>query len=326
MKQLFSGALGNIRNDRGHKKAPLTPCKSENECLLYLQFATLLLALLDKDRNTFPSIVGVRVYGSSDAPQVELKGANFGAAPSVRAGDEVLRLNRVEADVIEASLPTAFVGDLRIVVETKESASVFCDSRLVSASSPNSYRVIATDIPLYSDQAGKDVRPDAVGMLLAAIEGGAEFLRIVPTYRGRYSVGDYVTHGPYESKGIGETWYHPPNESRIERAWIGSLIAIPEVIGHSAGSIVGGISIRPSPVRTELGERRALRVAAWLSDGVAGKEIDVSESVEWSVTDPTIAYVTKAVLIPKALGRTDVECKYEDCLARAPALVEHSSR
>ena len=51
---LFAGALGNIRNDRGHKKAPLTPCKSLNDCILYLGFASSLLYLLAKDANTFP--------------------------------------------------------------------------------------------------------------------------------------------------------------------------------------------------------------------------------------------------------------------------------
>jgi uncharacterized protein (TIGR02391 family) len=42
IKALFSGALGFIRNDRGHKKTPTVPCDSVLECLLYLQFASLL--------------------------------------------------------------------------------------------------------------------------------------------------------------------------------------------------------------------------------------------------------------------------------------------
>jgi hypothetical protein len=160
-------------------------------------------------------------------------------------------------------------------------------------------------------------------MLLAANEGGSEFLRIVPTHRGRYSIGDYVTHGPFENRGIGETWYRPPSESRLQSAWTGSLIAIPEVIGQSARSAVGGISIRPNRVRTTLTERRVLRAVAWLSDGVVGKEMDVSEAVSWSVTDRGVAYVNKSVLLPKALGRTEIECSYEQFLARAPVLVEH---
>lgn len=165
-------------NDRGHKKAPLTPCKSEVGCLLYLQFATLLLTLLDKDRNTFPSIVGVRVYGSSNTRLVELKGKNFGNAPSVMAGATPLEPTRVGADVIEAAFRPGLAGDLGVIIGAKESAKVFCDTRLVNPSSPNSHRVIAVDIPIYADQAGKNVRADAVGMLLAANEGGFEFLRI----------------------------------------------------------------------------------------------------------------------------------------------------
>lgn len=326
IKQLFSGALGNIRNDRGHKKAPLTQCKTGRECILYLQFATLLLELLDKDRNTFPLIVGVRVYGTHQNPLVEIRGRNFGPSPSILTPVGSAQVNRLQGDVIEVALPAAFSGELRVARGDKESKPVFCDSKLVGSERTSSYRVLATDLPLYSDEKAVTPRPNVIGLLLLANEGGTEFQRIIPTYRGRYGAGDYVTHGPFETTGIGATWYRPPGEERIEKAWDGALIAVPNVIGRSSGCVIGGISIRPSPVRTQLNERRALRAIAWESDGPAGREVDVSERVVWSTADSAIAHAARSVLIPKALGKTQISCSYEGFEAKTNVVVEHVPR
>jgi Protein of unknown function (Hypoth_ymh) len=54
IKNLFAGALGNIRNDRGHKRAPFLPCPNVLVCFQHLAFASLLLYLLSRDRNCFP--------------------------------------------------------------------------------------------------------------------------------------------------------------------------------------------------------------------------------------------------------------------------------
>lgn len=322
IKQLFVGAFGGIRNDRGHKKAPLTPCETETECLLYLQFATLLLTLLDKDRNTFPEIIGTRIHGTPEIPQVELKGRNFGTNIFVLANGEEIRLIRSELEVVEAILPPKFSGSIQVVSGKKESNTVFCDANTNAVHSDNSYRVIGADIPLYSDELGTTIIPNIVGVILVSNEGGKEFIRIMPTYPGRYAVDDYLSHGPFEQSGIGPAWYRPMGENRIEKAWDGALINVPNILGRSTGFTTGGLSVNPDHVRTQLGERRPLRAVAWESDGPSGKHIDVSEHAVWSVVDPTIAYVRNTVVIPKKLGETEVECRYNGFLARSTISIE----
>ncbi|KJC55147.1 hypothetical protein UB31_01315 [Bradyrhizobium sp. LTSP849] len=209
MKQLFTGALGNIRNDRGHKKAPLIPCRTNRECLLYLQFATLLLELLKKDRNTFPSITRLRVFGTPDSPLLELRGRNFDKASEVLNETTNFNVRRWQNDLLEISLPPGFCGELFVKSGENTSNVVHCDTRLLTTERENSYRIIATDLTLFEDETGTTKREDVVGMLLLANESGTEFHRIQPTLKGRYQDGDFVTHGPFSAPIIGQNWVSP---------------------------------------------------------------------------------------------------------------------
>lgn len=110
VKQLFSGALTNIRNDGGHKKVPFLPARTLNECLLYLSFAGLLLFLLGKDRNRLPSIQGIRVFGSQAHPRAELRGRNLERAAQVVAEGTVLAITRVDDHLLEVILPVDRLG------------------------------------------------------------------------------------------------------------------------------------------------------------------------------------------------------------------------
>jgi uncharacterized protein (TIGR02391 family) len=124
IKSLFAGALGFIRNDRGHKKTPTVPCDSEDECLLYLHFATLLLVFLDKDRNTFPKVTSVRVHGTPGSPQVEIRGSNFSASSLVLlAGNDSLQVIQVTSTGIELAPPAGFSGELQVVNGLKKKQS-----------------------------------------------------------------------------------------------------------------------------------------------------------------------------------------------------------
>jgi hypothetical protein len=235
-------------------------------------------------------------------------------------------VTRSEPDVVEAILPPKFSGSIRVTSGKKESNIVFCDSNTNAVRLDNSYRVISADVALYSDEMGTTVLPDVVGVILASNEGGKEFLRIIPTYPGRYAIGDYLSHGPFEQHGLGPTWYRPQGENRIESAWGSSLINIPNILGRSTGFVTGGLSVTPNPVRTQLGERRPLRAMAWKSDGPSGKHIDVSGEAIWSVTDSQVAYVKNSIVIPKSLGTTEVECRYDGFLARSKICIESIPR
>lgn len=321
---LFSGALAYIRNDRGHKKAPATPCESFHDCILYLAFASLLLHFLTKDKNTFPRIDSVHILGDAKEPRAELRGAHFvGSHVTASADGRQAIIVRLTATIVEILLPQQFCGGITVIVDGRTSAPAFCDARFFRATPASYYEVVATELVLYSDPHGLHSRPNVVGLLLRANEGSKEFLRIVPTHASRYQSGQYVTHGPFEfDTSIGESWYKDPNTGILEYAWTSSAMAIPHVLGVAGSLVTGGISVLPSSVKTPLGEKRCLRVFAWGSDGIAHKEYDITHQVQWQCSEPSIAFVKNGVVIPKQTGKTKAECEWNQFVGSTYISVE----
>jgi Protein of unknown function (Hypoth_ymh) len=326
IKEIFSGALSNIRNDRGHKKSPFLPCQSLNQCLLYLSFASFLLHLLSKDKNSFPTIESIRLLGTYDQPRVELRGINFSTADRVLAEGVDVSIVRVSPTVIEAILPAKFSGIVKVVAITNESNEIYCDTHTLEQGVENLYEIIRADIPLFEDAACTRQRKDVVGLLLRVTEAGREFLRITPTYPNKYKAGYYVTHGPFDSASVGETWYREPNSGEIENAWSGSLIATPQLINEAGNPKLIGISILPNKIKTQVGERRTVRVLGWEKDGHVRKEVDLTSKVSWRTQDPDTAFIKDAVVYPKRLGRTTIECELEGFISSAEIAIEHFSR
>ncbi len=317
IKELFSGAFSNIRNDRGHKKAPAIPCKNLETCFLYLSFASLLLYLLSKDQNIFPYVESIRIFGTPDQPLAELRGRNFTAGAKVMAQGSELRINQINPTMIEVSLSSNFSGSIRVVIDDNEGNEVSCDAQ--AAKRPEGWReVIGVDIPLYEDAACTKQRSEFVGLLLRSNDVGREFLQIVPTCSGIYNTGYYVTHGPFEmGTVVGESWYRDPNTADIRSAWSSSAVAAPQVICKAGNFVLGGIAVLPRHVETQLGEQRTLRVLGWGKDGSIRKEVDLSNEIElsWKSNDSSIVYVNKSVLYSKTLGKTLVECRYKGFVA-----------
>jgi len=325
VRDMFSGALTNIRNDRGHKKAPATPCESMDDCLLYLAFASLLMHLLTKDRNIFPRIDNIRVLGTSQEPRAELRGVNFaGSIVSVIAGGAEATVVRKAPSVVEVLLPERFFGKLSVVSDGRRSEEAFCDASSLGGQPTPHSEVVAAELPLYSDPKATIRRSGVVGLLLKAVEPSRELLAITPTYPGRYKSGSYVSRGPFEhGTSIGESWYVDPATRAVEYAWTGSMIELPEPLGPVGELSLGGISILPKSVQTQIGENRCLRVSGWGRDGRVQKELDVTEQVAWESLDPAIAYVNKAIAIPKRLGKARIECRLEGFVDSIELTVEH---
>ena len=317
IKELFSGAFSNIRNDRGHKKAPAIPCKNLETCFLYLSFASFLLYLLSKDQNIFPYVESIRIFGTPDQPLAELRGRNFTSGAKVMAQGSELRINQINPTMIEVSLPSNFSGSIKVVIDENEGNDVACDAQ--AAKRPEGWReVIGVDIPLYEDSACTKQRSEFVGLLLRSNDVGREFLQIVPTRSGIYNTGYYVTHGPFEmGTVVGESWYRDPHTGDIRSAWSGSAVATPQVICKAGSFVLGGIAVLPRHVETQLGEQRTLRVLGWGKDGNIRKEVDLSNEnkLTWNSTDSSVAHVNKSVMYPKTLGKTTVECRYKGFVA-----------
>lgn len=326
IKAMFSGSLANIRNDRGHKKAPLQPCTTLTDCKLYLSFASFLLYLLSKDKNTFPQIQALRVLGSYDQPRVELRGINFGKAARVIANETAAMVVRTTETIVEALLPNGFSGIIKVVVESIESNELFYDAESLRQNTTNTYEIVAAELPLYEDPGCARVRSGVVGLLVRATEAGREFLMINPTYPNRYHAGYYVSQSQFRAETVGETWYRDPNSGEVFYAWTGSTITTPEVIGQVGTPLLVGISILPNKVKMQDHERRTLRVLGITKDGAIRKEIDVTEQVSWRPLDPDIAYVNRGIVFPKRLGRTRVECALQAFVSSADVWVEHYPR
>jgi sugar lactone lactonase YvrE len=325
IRQLFSGALSNIRNDRGHKKVPFLPCKTKENCLIHLAFASFLLYLLSKDSNTFPQIQGLRLFGSADQPRAELRGANFGSDAKVLTEEQEFEPVKVTSSLLETLLPAGFSGTLRVRVQDNVSGAVFCDTQLLEQSPPSIYEAVSVDVPLYEDEQCQRRRPNLVGILIRATESGREFIRISPTYPGRYKAGVYVTHGPFERSGVGETWYRNPATGEVCYAWTSSLIATPRVTGKKGRFRLGGLGIQPRRIDTQPGEARTLNVVGWTTDEVVRKEEDVTRHVAWHSRDTAIAFVDGGVLYAKSYGDTKVECERNGLVAAAEVSIANRS-
>jgi uncharacterized protein (TIGR02391 family) len=323
--ELFSGALGSIRNDRGHKKAPFIPCENLQDCFLYLTFASFLLYLLSKDKNTFPRVEGIRVFGTAEQPRAELRGVNFsGSTVSVIAGEAQATVVRAAPTVLEILLPQNFFGNLVVAVDGKSSGATFCDVSFLGKQAETSLEVIAAEVPLYSDARMTTKRENVVGLLLKLRDGGRELVTVFPTYANRYKAGQYVTQGsPEPGSSVGETWYADPTTANVEYAWTSSMIVIPKVVGGAGTFRMGGISILPRSVHTQIGENRCLRVVSWGKDGPAHREMDVTDRVTWKSVDPSVAFVRNGVVIPKKLGKASAECAHEGFVASVELSIEH---
>lgn len=328
IRDLFSGALGNIRNDRGHKKSPLTPCESIDDCVLYLGVASFLLYLLKKDKNTFPRVDSLRILGTAEQPRAELRGINFaGSQVTVLAGGTQASVVRRAPTVLEIVLPQGFFGTIIVSVDGKVSGESFCDVSSLGKQPEGYFEIITAELPLYSDNKALSKRPDVVGLLLRAVEPSREVITIVPVFPGLYDAGHYVTHGPYKhGTSVGETWYIDPATRAIEYAWGGSMIAAPKVVGTVGTFKLGGISIFPTSVNTQVGENRSLRVSGWWRDGLVQKELDLTDRVKWKNIDPSVAFVDRGIVIPKKLGKVRAECELDGFVASVELSVEHLLR
>ena len=325
MKNLFVGALGNIRNDRGHKKEPAIPCESLTHCLYYLNFASLLLYLLDKDKNTYPRLESVRLFGTPDQPRAELRGANFTSGSQVLAEGIEARIVSARPELLEVLLPSQFHGNLQVVYSGKASDKKYCSVAGLDLKRDTFYEVIAADLTLYADKEGLSPRNGIVGLILRTVQGHG-FEMVVPTYPGRYKAGEYVSHGPFESNGLPETWYIRPPSTKPELAFSSSVIVTPDILGMVANETLAGIGILPPAVKTEVGENRALRVVAWTRAGTITFDRDVTSRVTWNNPNPESAFVGEGTCRPKQLGKTVSEASLDGFIGLVEITVENIPR
>ena len=223
-------------------------------------------------------------------------------------------------------MPAKFFGDIAVDVDGRVSAPAFCDASFLANKPALIFEVVAADVPLYSDAEGHNRRTDVVGLLVQSGHSARTQTQIMPTLSHKYMAGNYVTYGSFDYNAVGETWYLDPATRKINYAWTSAAIASPVVIGPSGAFRLGGISIAPPSVETQLGENRYLTVLGSGRDGDVPRERDVTAKVKWTSLDPSIAFVNRGTLISKKLGRVRVECELEKFISTVEVSVEHMVR
>jgi hypothetical protein len=86
--------------------------------------------------------------------------------------------------------------------------------------------VLATDVPLFADEAATSPITDAKGIMLRTVSPGArntETRRIFPTTRSHFRVGEEVAWVWGNSRRWGDTWYRDPETAEIHKGWDGAL-------------------------------------------------------------------------------------------------------
>ncbi len=313
IRDLFAGAFGTIRNDRGHKNRPNITCESLDTCLLYLAFASLLLVLLKKDKSLYPRIESLRVLGSETQPRLEIRGKNFsGTIVTVTCADSPAEIVRSTPESIEIVLPRNFSGDIAVTSDGRPSNREFCNVGQLSGKLTNFYEVVATELPLFSDPQATQRRSDVVGVLIRATEGAREFIRIIPEPPGKVKAATYITHGPYDrGQVVGETWFRHPSTGAIEYAWTSSLVSRSETVGPVNNFKLGSIAIRPKLIELTPAESRSARVIGLFTDGIAVREEDVTDRADWNSSSTNIVYVKDGSVLAKRFGEATIRAQLE---------------
>ena len=306
-RNLFDGAFRLIRNDRAHDKNTLIkveiPCDNEADCFKYLSFISLLLHYLDRNLATKPFIDSVGV-----GHNIELRGQNFTGDLKVLVNNSECKILSYDSSRIIIPLPAESTGTIQIKKRSLFSNTVnYC---ITPDDHENRYMVLAINIELYSDKGCTQKIEGISGIKMMEYEAGRESLRISPT-RNEYSIGDYVRHN-FGSGTCGEAWYKDPLDAgNIKYAWTGSALFTGEVIGKSGSLKPVKLSIRPEKIIAGIHENRLVRAVITESDGILYIEKDITTKAEWEIGDKNIVYIDgKGFLRTKALGKTDIFCKY----------------
>lgn len=321
IRDLFSGALGHIRNDRAHKLAPALPCTSLSVCISYLHFAALLLYLLSKDKAIAPQVESVSVRAGSIAG-IEIFGVNFNDAIRVLANGEEMAIVQRNSNLLDVRLPSGFMGLVEVYDGNDLIFETPCSARSLDSVPVTFYEILFDELPLYGDAEASQQLSDVVGIQVRAYEGGHVFRVIWPVERGKYRKRQIVSHGPWgQEERYGDTWYRDPASNEVKLAWNSAALWRPDVIGDAAELNLSAVAVLPGAVSIDPGGVRTLTARGILSIGSYTVEQSDLEA-RWSSSDSRVAHVKEGVLYAKAFGSCSITAEYRGFKATANVNVE----
>ncbi len=322
--ELFAGASGHIRNDRGHKKGPAVPCSSERTCLWYLNTAALLLYLLSKDHALRPVVDFVTVHRGALQSRIDIDGRNL-ADVAICANGKDLRIITATSAHVEAELPADFLGLVSVTIDGEIIWEEVRDARQKMVMGV--YEVLETEVPVFADQELATLRTDCVGIIVRVHEGGERsYLRISPVHAGQYKRGQYLADGPWDfTRGISQAWC-ASTRGRSEEAWTASMMWTPRIMAEPTKPALSGLDALPSSASVSPGDYDTLAALASERAGEARLSRDATADCNWESDDPNVAEVSGGRLRAIAYGNTLVRCKMRGFQAVSQVTVESHLR
>lgn len=311
-QNLFEGAFRLIRNDRGHDKTTSKsieiPCETKEDFFMYFHLINYLYFLLDRNLINCPVIE----YIDFNEKYLIVKGKNISECSAVLVNDEtVIYLNKTDSE-LTIKLPEVKKGFIQLKKNSLYSNKL--DYSIPVISFTNTYKVCGTDIDIFSDINTKN-KSEIKGVKLEALESGSFSQRIYPTIN-KYNCGDYVSFSFQYDKPIGESWFKDENNSKNIYAWSSSSLFNGEILSKAKNYHPVKLLIKPDYVTLGIREKRALRAVTIETDGFSHIEKDVSEHVNWQVSDPKLVYIKNGFIEAKKLGKVTVNCSYKSLCSK----------
>lgn len=119
--------------------------------------------------------------------------------------------------------------------KTKEKESVDPDPGIIHTMPARPYRVMRTDLPLYSDSGCKLKIEDSSLIVLKSEDPEQKHSveEIMPT-RKRYKIGQLVQWDLNNKKVYPNSWYKNPESGAIEMAWIQAVEFIGKIVASES--------------------------------------------------------------------------------------------
>ena len=326
IQMLFSGALGHIRNDRGHNQ-PSVPCTTEAACISYLHFAALLLYLLSKDNALRPRVDSIIVHSVQNNGHIALIGDNLQRELELWADGALLTIAQQSATTLEAQLPEGFFGEIALVFEGDPIFTALCDARPSELLNDTIYEVLYADLTLFRDSHAQEKIPDAVAVVVQAYSKSLTYTCLFPTLPREYQRGEFLTSGTWNKQRIlQESWYRDPITGNVGIAWNSSMLWQPEIIGNQNNIVLSGLQVLPPSLSIDPSEVRTLAVIGTQSIGRFRREVNLTNEAHWESSAQDIAFVKHGVVRAKTFGSATVSSEVQGFRAETVVRVEQHTR
>lgn len=301
LTQLFEGSLGLFKGSRSHGAAPAIPADDDPAfALRLLAWASALLDLLDHDYNRAPAIIG-RPQPQDNLLTVWVE--RTGPWTRVLIDGEEARVVSTQPRSLQVALDGISAGIHQVVLRGESHTSRPQPFEILPAPALGHWhRVIANDLPIFSDPDGTKRRVERA-ILLESLEGGPLFQRAFPSATSARP-GEYVTWDWRSSEVVAESWIKFGDN--IHYAWTAASFFSGAGTPPTRKPQYIALSIRPRTLQLRPGFVVPLRVIAQKTDGVGNQDEDVTAKMHFKSSNESIAFIDSGGVVRAKMAGTCV--------------------